>query len=133
SVIDYVRRLTLPYARKQSATVEARTGTTDLQTRAPVVPLRRLLVGFLARLLPHAESGNRIDIRATEDGNGQPIITLVAHGLLPTATIARDAVDALMFDATRCDVDAETLPHENSTCVRLHLPPVQTRAPAEVV
>jgi len=133
SVIDYVRRLTLPYARKQSATVEARTGTPDLQTRAPVVPLRRLLVGFLARLLPHAESGNRIDIRATEEGNGQPIITLVAHGLLPTATISRDAVDALMFDATRCDVEAEMLPHEDSTCVRLHLPLAHTGAPAEAM
>ncbi|PEN13473.1 hypothetical protein CRI94_09135 [Longibacter salinarum] len=125
NVIDYVRRLTLPYAQKKSATVQARTMAADLYTRAPVVPLRRMLIGFLARLLPHAASGNRIEIQAEKDvgdEGGGPIITLTAHGLMPTADVVQEAIEAVMYDAFRCEAQGKTIPTENGTCIRILLP-----------
>lgn len=134
TVIDDVRRLTLPYAQNKSAVVEARTGSADLYTYASAEGLQQTLLGFLARLLPHADSGNRIDLRAELDpqrGDGddtpRPVITLTAHGLVPTADLATDAVNALRREAARYGAKVEDAPMEGSTRVRLLLP----FAPAE--
>jgi hypothetical protein len=129
TVIDDVRRLTLPYAHNKSAVVEARTGSADLYTYASAEGLQQTLLGFLARLLPDADSGNRIDLRAEldphrgdDENTPRPVITLTAHGLVPTADLATDAVNALRRDAARCGAKVEDAPMEGSTRVRLLLP-----------
>ena len=122
AVIDRVRRLALPYAQNQSATVEARTGSADLYTSAPEEDLKRALLGYLARLLPHADPGNRIKIRVDRSDSTEPVVLLTAEGLSATDDLARSTVKALERDAQHCGARVETAPSEDNTTVRLILP-----------
>jgi hypothetical protein len=122
AVIDRVRRLALPYARNQSATVEARTGSADLYTSAPEEDVKRALLGYLARLLPHADPGNRIEIRVDRSDAAEPVVLLTAEGLSATDGLARSTITALELDAQRCGAHVETDDAEDDTTVRLVLP-----------
>jgi K+-sensing histidine kinase KdpD len=122
AVINRVRRLVLPYARNQSATVKARTGSADLYTSAPEEDLKRALLGYLARLLPHADPGNRIEIRVDRSDSTEPVVLLTAEGLSATDDLARSTVKALERDAQHCGARVETDPSEDNTTVRLILP-----------
>lgn len=122
AVIDRVRRLVLPYARNQSAAVKARTGSADLYTSAPEEDVKRALLGYLARLLPHADPGNRIEIRVELSDSTEPVILLTAEGLSAADGLARSTIAALERDAQRCGARVETDATEDDTTVRLILP-----------
>ncbi len=122
AVIDRVRRLALPYAQNQSAVVEARTGSADLYTSAPEEGVKRALLGYLARLLPHADPGNRIEIRVDRSDSTEPVVLLTAEGLSATDDLARSTVKALERDAQRCGIRVEADLSEDNTTVRLILP-----------
>lgn len=123
AVIDRVRRLALPYARNQSATVEARTGSANLYTSAPEEDVKRALLGYLARLLPHADPGNRIEIRVDRStSETAPVVLLTAEGLAATDELAQSTITALRVDAERCGARVENDSTEDNTTVRLILP-----------
>lgn len=81
AVIDRVRRLALPYAQNQSATVETRTRSAALYTSAPGRDVKRALLGYFARLLPHADPSNHIEIRVNQSAfETASVILLTAEG-----------------------------------------------------
>ena len=123
AVIDRVRRIALPYAQSQSATVEARTGSAALYTSASEEDVKRTLLGYLARLLPHADPGNRIEIRVDRsDSDTAPVVLLTAEGLVATDELARSTMKALKADAERCGARVENDSTEDNTTVCPILP-----------
>ena len=123
AVIDRVRRIALPYAQSQSATVEARTGSAALYTSASEEDVKRTLLGYLARLLPHADPGNRIEIRVDRSASDTaPVVLLTAEGLVATDELARSTMKALKADAERCGARVENDSTEDNTTVCLILP-----------
>lgn len=60
--MDQVRRLVLPYAKRKSVAVEARTDAAEVFTSAPTRGLKRAVLGYLARLLAHATPGDQVEL-----------------------------------------------------------------------
>jgi len=122
--IRRVHGLLKPYARRESLSLEVLSADEEASvlTRVPSIHVKQAVLGFLARLLPHADAGSRIALDVESAPTGESVVTLTVGGIASTTDAAQSALSALEHDAERCGGEVETRLVEGSTRVRLTLP-----------
>lgn len=125
-VVDQVRQLVLPYAKRKSVAVEARTDAAEIHTSASAHRLKRAVLGYLARLLGDARTGDRIELHVDPAGSaGAPELTVTAPEVTCTSERARSAAKALRFDVEQLNAHVRIDDPDDGTRLRLTLPPAK--------
>ena len=125
-VVDQVRQLVLPYAKRKSVAVEARTDAAEIYTSASAHRLKRAVLGYLARILGDASTGDRIDLHVDLSAStGAPELTITAAEVTSTSERARSAAKALRFDVDQLNARVRIDALDGGTRVRLTLPPAR--------
>jgi len=124
AIVRRVRGLLKPYARRESLSLEIRSADegASVFTQVPSLHVKQAVLGFLARLLPHADAGSRIALAVESVPTGESVVTVTVGGIASTTDAAQSALSALEHDARRCGGEVETRLVEGSTRVRLTLP-----------
>ncbi len=122
AIVRRVGGLVKPYTRRESLSLKIPSADKAAFTQAQPTDVKKAVLGFLARLLPHADAGSRIVLDVDSAPTGGAVVILTVGGVMGTSDAARSALSALEDDAERCGGEIETPLAEGGTRVRLTLP-----------